>query len=610
MEEIAMEIDLLQARRRAKELLRAARAGDPDAQARMRDDRAPRLADAQRAVAAELGFSSWPALVAQLAAASGDRDARRARLVSAALSGRADVVERSLAHDPELAGAGVEVALVLGDVQRVAAALDRDPGLVDRELPVADRKPLSCACHSVFLRPSTPRAPGVRRVVELLLDCGADVNEVHHNEYGAMSVLYGAAGVAHDPETTRLLLARGADPNDGESVYHAVEADSTECLELLLGAGATVRGTNALGNAINDAAKVRMLLERGDLLPADPELGDALLHARAPAVVKLLIEHGASLDVRDPDGLTPYARAARFRSEETMRILAGVGASTELDPAAEWIGAVIRGDDQRAARVKAEHPDLVLRDEDLEQLPRWASAGDDEVVARLVDAGVPVNARGVDGGSPLHFAALWGRGSTVELLLAREADPEVMSAPGPRLGTPLSWTAWGSRNLPEAAERLDGYLAAARALLAAGARVTEGMVETAADELSAELEHAAARTGILRVTSLSYMPGRPVRIRIRRREHRYDIDDMGEAVAITGRPRGWLEAAERTVRAMGWNINRDGVVFVPAVEGRDIDALVQRSAEASLAVLEAILELETLRSGRTSSPGRWEGSNA
>ena len=36
------------------------------------------------------------------------------------------------------------------------------------------------------------------------------------------SVLYGAAGVAHNAELTRLLLARGADPNlGGEVAYHA-----------------------------------------------------------------------------------------------------------------------------------------------------------------------------------------------------------------------------------------------------------------------------------------------------------------------------------------------------------------------------------------------------
>jgi ankyrin repeat protein len=586
-----MELDLDQARRRAKELVRAARAGDPDALARMRGDRTPRLADAQRAVAADLGFASWPALVEHVEAGR-DRGERRARLVSAALSGRDDVAERLLAHDPGLAEAGLDAALVLGEARVVAAALDRDPGLVARDLPGPGRKPLSCACHSVFLRPSSPRAPGVRRVVELLLDRGADVNEVHHNEYGAMSVLYGAAGVAHDPETTRVLLDRGANCNDGESVYHAVEADDTACLELLLAHGATVRGTNALGNAIRDPAKVRVLLEQGDLRPSDPELRHALLHAGDPDVVRLLIDHGAALDARAADGRTPYMRAARFKDPATMTLLAAAGASTELDPAAEFIGAIVRGEQDHAARVRAEHPELVLTHDDKEDLPRWASAGDDAVVARLLDAGVPLDARGIDDGTALHYAGMWGRASTVELLLARGAEVDLMGGPREHPGTALAWTAWGSRALPEAAERLDGYLGAAAALLGAGARVTEGMIEGAADEVAVLLEEAGERAGVLRATGLSYLPGRPIRISVRRRGTRYDIDDMGAAVAISGRPPGWLQAAERAVGALGWNISREGVVFMQAVEGRDIEDLVRRTGEASAAVLDAVLALE------------------
>jgi ankyrin repeat protein len=526
------------------------------------------------------------------AARAGDREERRSRLVSAALGRRADVAERLLKDDPALAGAGLDVALVLGDERAVAAALDRDPALIGRELDGPGRKPLSCACHSAFLSPSSPRAPGVRRVVALLLDRGANVNEVHYNEYGAMSVLYGAAGVAHDPETTQLLLDRGADPNDGESVYHAVEADDTTCLELLLAGGATVRDTNALGNAIRDPAKVKVLLEHGDLLPSDPELRDALLHARAPAVVELLIAHGAALDARDHHGLTPYARAARLKTDETMKLLEAAGASTELDPAAEWVGAIVRGDHERAARVRARHPGLVLSDDDAEELPRWASAGDDEVVARLLDAGLALDARGVDDGTALHYAGLWGRGSTVALLLAHGADPEVMAGPRGHPGTALAWTAWGSRALPHAEQRIDGYLTAAAELLDAGARVSEGMIDVAADELSVQLEEAAARTGLLRVTGLSYMPGQPVRISVRRRGPRYDIDDMGTAVALAGPRPGWREAAQRAVHELDWNVNRTGVVFMHAVAGRDIDALVARTAEASVAVFEAILELE------------------
>jgi ankyrin repeat protein len=586
-----MNIDLDQARRRAKELLRAARSGDPGALARMRDDRAPRLADAQRAVASELGLASWPALLAHVET-GGDRGERRARLVRAALSGRADLVERLLDADPALAEAGLDVALVLGDETAVAAELRRDPGLVGRELPGVGRKPLSCACHSACLRPSSPRAAGVRRVVELLLDHGADVDEVHVNEYGEMSVLYGAAGVAHDLETTRLLLDRGANPDDGESVYHAVEADDTACLELLLERGATVRDTNALGNAIRDPDKVRVLLERGDLRPSDPELRDSLLWARNPAVAELLIEHGAALDARDRHGLTPYSRAARLDSGEVMRLLERAGASTELDPAAEWIGALVRGDEERAARVRAEHPDLVLRDDDAEELPRWASAGEDAVVARLLDAGVPIDARGVDDGTALHYAGMWGMPSTVELLLARGAEVNLLSGPPEHPGTALGWTAWGSRELPGAAERLDGYLGAATALLEAGARVGEGMAEMAADELGVLLEEAAEHSGLVRETGLSYARGRPVRVSVRRRGIRYDIDDLGRAVEFAGRPPGWLEAAERAVAQLGWNVNRSGVVFVQVVEGRDIDDLVRRTGEASKAVLEALLALE------------------
>src|SRR3954468_16442985 len=73
------QIDLDRARRDAKALLRAARAGEVV----LRADRAPALADAQRAVAVELGYSSWPALVAGV---------RGSALLAAAEAGRASEV--------------------------------------------------------------------------------------------------------------------------------------------------------------------------------------------------------------------------------------------------------------------------------------------------------------------------------------------------------------------------------------------------------------------------------------------------------------------------------------------------------------------------------------
>jgi GNAT superfamily N-acetyltransferase len=76
-------IDLERARRDAKALLRAARAGEVV----LRADRAPMLADAQRAVAIDLGFKSWPALVTRV---------RAEALLAAAAAGRAAEVYRLL----------------------------------------------------------------------------------------------------------------------------------------------------------------------------------------------------------------------------------------------------------------------------------------------------------------------------------------------------------------------------------------------------------------------------------------------------------------------------------------------------------------------------------
>lgn len=92
-------------------------------------------------------------------------------------------------------------------------------------------------------------------------------------------------------------------------------------------------------------------------------------------------------------------------------------------------------------------------------------------------------------------------------------------------------------------------------------------------------------------TDLRYGPDEPVRVRIRQRGRRYDLDDFGDAVRLGGKAAGWREAAEWAVLPM--NVSRKGVVFVPAVEGSwDIDELARRLGESAKAVYEALLELE------------------
>ena len=96
-------MNLEQLRTQAKELVKAARAGDADALERL-DGREPILARAQLVVAREHGYPSWPALVAAA-------EASAAEIVRAATSGRPTRAEHLLvsgAVDPGRPGVAVD----------------------------------------------------------------------------------------------------------------------------------------------------------------------------------------------------------------------------------------------------------------------------------------------------------------------------------------------------------------------------------------------------------------------------------------------------------------------------------------------------------------------
>jgi hypothetical protein len=150
-------------------------------------------------IAREHGCASWPALVHRV-------EASVESFVIAATSRHCDHARRLLDARPEIAG-DRWARLVLG------RAWDGEPNEVAGSL---GWPPLHYVCHSCFASVELARE---------LLERGADPNAYFSNEYGPMSVLFGAAGVFHDPELTRVLLEHGADPNGepqfGDALYHS-----------------------------------------------------------------------------------------------------------------------------------------------------------------------------------------------------------------------------------------------------------------------------------------------------------------------------------------------------------------------------------------------------
>jgi len=332
--------------------------------------------------------------------------------------------------------------------------------------------PLLYVCHSCF--------PSAALAQELLVR-GADPNPTFENEYGRMSALYGAAGVAHDAELTRVLLEAGADPDDGESLYHSTESPDPACLALLLQHGAIPIHTNALAHALDDERleHVRLLLAAG----ADPNEHAHVAHAvrrgRGPEVVRLLAEHGA--DVDRPGGetwrgdvplRTPYQHARLRARDDLADTLAQLGASTTVDPADAAVESLARG--ERPTAPLPERFDVDAQ----EVVVLSALGGHVEVIVEAVGPGF----RGVVGGSPegslLEHAAWVGDAALVERLLALGAEP----------GSALGWAAHGSRN--HTAPGRD-YVAVAELLVAADAPLEAGLLDDAEGPLYAWLRAQA-----------------------------------------------------------------------------------------------------------------------
>jgi ankyrin repeat protein len=419
--------DLDQLRRQAKELLRAARAGDAAAAERVKPQT---LAGAQLAVARGYGFSSWPALKTAVEALAGQAEA----FIAASISNQPGRAFRMLT--PELAGFNIATAVVLGDAARVLSELERDPELATRTDPRTRWTALHLACASRWHR-DPDRAEGLVSIARALLDAGASPDA----RRGQWTALRCAAAAGNAP-VARLLLDRGAVPED-DDLYLAAFANH-ETLALLLAHTPDVAGTAEMALAApistGDTEGVRLLLEAG----ADP--GRYRSDGEGPASAL-------------------YAAVASGAPAELVALLTEHGAEVHASEPEPFVLACLRGD-RLAAIARRER----LVDADQGAIFSAAETGNIPALELMLELGFSVDARGDNGGTPLHGAAYGGSAEAVRLLLAGGAEIEARDTTWN--DTPVGWALVGSGERPHANPSPD-WIETVRALIDAGASLRE-----------------------------------------------------------------------------------------------------------------------------------------
>jgi hypothetical protein len=468
-----------QLRRQAKDLRDFSRAGQQGALdlvgAHHPDGpHAVSLAGAQFVVARHYGFSSWAALrqhvttieryrrVPDEVASAGQPADEFLMLACLRYGGddsrsRWERAARLLADHPEITRTSAHAAAAAADTGALAALLREDPALASAEGGPYRWEPilyLAYARHD----PSVSEEATIDSA-RLLLENGADPNAGYlwHGLLPPFTALTGALGSGggdhprhpHGLALARTLLAAGADPNDGQSLYNRQFGSDDSHLTLLLSHG--------LGRG--DGGPWRARFGGRTDSPAELIRGQlrwAVTHDMRDRV-RLLAEHGA--DLRTPfeageerlvqcvdacDGRTPAEVAAICGCWAVLDWLVEHGRVPR--PAAEGadglIAAMLAGDRGTAERLarhadaaRAQRPGLIV----------WAASRRAwSAIPLIAELGWDVNARArvdvpveQEWETALHEAAAAGETGAARMLIELGADPGIHDARFD--ATPLDW---------------------------------------------------------------------------------------------------------------------------------------------------------------------------
>lgn len=267
---------------------------------------------------------------------------------------------------------------------------------------------------------NTDLPPADLKSVAALVDAGADVNFVN---VGGRVALWSAAAF-QDAEFVELLFAAGA-------VVNIADEDGATPLHMSVG-----RDTSAITQ--------RLLAAGADMTAATIEYGTTPTHNANYENLKLLLEHGADINIRDASGQTPLHFAMAFMELNIVQIAMEAGADMNS-----------RNNNQGTPLHS-----LVSHSDDMD---RFAFA---------IKEGADIEATNDTGNTPLHNAAISDNFVMVTALLSAGANVEVKNEAGE---TPLFLGA--TRGYPNgtywyAARPWDGHATEViEALLNAGADI-------------------------------------------------------------------------------------------------------------------------------------------
>lgn len=362
-----------------------------------------------------------------------------------------------LAGHPHVAASSIHTAAILGDEATVQAFLTHDPSSATAKGGPRAWDALTHLCFSRYLRLDRARSDAFLRTARALLDAGASPNTgwtemVDHPDPRPVheAVIYGAAAIAQHEGLTRLLLERGADPNDEETAYHVIESYDNTVLKVLLESGKF--NEQSLTTALlrkcdwHDLDGVRLVLEHG----ADPNRmsvwGLTALHQSVRRdnrieIIELLLNHGADPTLPGREGKSAFQIAARRGRADVLELLEKRGIALDLTGVDALAAACARDRPRRIHSLIAAQPGLkaALLDQSGTLLAEFAGVGNLAGVRNLLNLGVSAATLYREGdayygiaqdSSALHVAAWRARPAVVRELIARAAPVNATDGQG------------------------------------------------------------------------------------------------------------------------------------------------------------------------------------